>query len=567
MARAPRASSALVVVAALTAAAPAHAWTDAAVRSVQARVELRPDASARVTLTATVRVHGGWLEGLELAGLDPDLVLDEAAPPFALDAEGQRYEPRSEVLSGGRVLLAFGRRGAPRRGTVTVTIAYSTSLAHRATEPLEDEGIVRVRWTLPGWRAGLDGVQIELVAPRGARFGPRDESDTGASVATDQTELAEGTRLSFRRAHLPRTLPWVVVADVPASAMAEELRAAPTLEPAPLPSASPQAPPIDRQPLFLVLAALVALLACAKILAALRLARSRRATARPLVPLPAWARAPLAALLAGAAACASSEPLAAFALLAGAALTAAYRPGARLEASSLGAWRPADATWLRAAARLRWTRWLAPSSLLDATTPLGAAHLGLWVLAPLHASLPLELAAPIAVLPLPILLTGTRLAFPLGPADALAALLTVARRLRALPAGVGLRPVVHVGVRGEVQDARVRTILERRPRGLLRLDLVIVEAEGAGGYERGVRLLVLTRGGSAAERAASERLPELAAVTSPGGRRVARVAPLEELARVTAAFADCPEAADASRGILAPDETVHAVPAPHAVGF
>lgn len=187
MARALRASSALVVVAALFAAAPARAWTDAAVRSVQARVELRPDASARITLTATVRVHGGWLEGLELAGLDPDLVLDETAPPFALDAEGQRYEPRAEVLAGGRVLLAFGRRGAPRRGTITVTIAYTTSLAHRATEPLEDEGLVRVRWTLPGWRSGLDGVQIEIVAPRGTRFGPRDESDTGASVATERT--------------------------------------------------------------------------------------------------------------------------------------------------------------------------------------------------------------------------------------------------------------------------------------------------------------------------------------------------------------------------------------------
>ncbi len=567
MARALRASSALVVVAALFAAAPARAWTDAAVRSVQARVELRPDASARITLTATVRVHGGWLEGLELAGLDPDLVLDETAPPFALDAEGQRYEPRAEVLAGGRVLLAFGRRGAPRRGTITVTIAYTTSLAHRATEPLEDEGLVRVRWTLPGWRSGLDGVQIEIVAPRGTRFGPRDESDTGASVATERTELPEGTRLSFRRAHLPRTLAWVVVADVPAAAMAEELRAAPTAELAPLPSAGPQAPPVDRRPLLLALAAIVALLACAKILAVARLARSRRALARPLLPLPAWLRAPLAASLAVAAACASSEPLAAIALLACAALTATYRPAARLEASSLGAWRPADATWLRAAARLRWTRWIAPSSLLDATTPLGAAHLGLWALAPIHASLPLELAAPIAVLPLPILLTGTRLAFPLGPAAGLGALLAVARRLRALPPGVGLRPVVHVGVRGDVQDARIRTILERRPRGLLRLDLVVVEAERVAGYERGVRLLVLTRGGSAAERAAGERLADLPAITSPGGRRVARVARLEELERIAAAFADCPEAADVSRGTSAADETVHALPPPRAVGF
>ncbi|MCZ7682240.1 MAG: hypothetical protein M5U28_26995 [Sandaracinaceae bacterium] len=169
--------------------------------------------------------------------------------------------------------------------------------------------------------------------------------------------------------------------------------------------------------------------------------------------------------------------------------------------------------------------------------------------------------------PLPILLTGTRLAFPLGPAGGLGALLAVARRLRALPPGVGLRPVVHVGVRGDVQDARIRTILERRPRGLLRLDLVVVEAERAAGYERGVRLLVLTRGGSAAERAAGERLADLPAITSPGGRRVARVARLEELERIALAFADCPEAADVSRGTSAPDETLHALPPPRVVGF
>ncbi len=45
----------------------AAAWTEAAVRSVEARLRLEPDGSAHVTLTATVRVHGGWLQGLELA--------------------------------------------------------------------------------------------------------------------------------------------------------------------------------------------------------------------------------------------------------------------------------------------------------------------------------------------------------------------------------------------------------------------------------------------------------------------------------------------------------------------
>lgn len=538
-------------------------------RSVDARVVLAPDATATVTMTAMVRVHGGWLEGIELAGLDPDLVLDESAPPFALDEAGQRYEPRAEVLSGGRVQLAFGRRSSPRRGTVTITIAYRTSLAHRATEALEDEERVRVRWTLPGWRSGLDGVQIEVLAPHGARLGPRDESDSGASLDTEVEELPEGTLLRWRRAHLPRTVAWVVAADVPAESMIEELRAPPSATPLPLPrsSATPTAP-IDPAPLWLALSALVAFLACAKMATVARLARSSRAAARSLLPLPALVRAPIAiALSVGAASTHAFDPFLTLALLALAALSAAYRTGAHLEASSLGAWRHADAAWIRSAQRARWTRWIAPSTLLDATTPLGAAHLALWLVLPWRAPLPFELAICVAVLPLPILVTGTRLAFPTGPAAALASLLAKVRRMRALPNDVGLRPVVHVGVRGDVQDARIRTVLDRRPRGLLRLDLVVVEALRGGGYERDVRLLVLTREGSPAEQAAAERLPDLQAIPSTSGRRIVRVASIADLERVATAFADCPEAPVASRGTSEPNETIRALPAPRAVGF
>src|SRR5690606_8159989 len=116
--------------------------------------------------------------------------LDEQAPPYAVDAAGQRYTPRAEVRDGGRVQLTFPGR-SPRRGRLTVHVAYRTVLAHRATEPLEEDGRVRVSWTLPPWRSGLDGVSIELVAPGGARLGPRGEGDSGASVETDVEELAE----------------------------------------------------------------------------------------------------------------------------------------------------------------------------------------------------------------------------------------------------------------------------------------------------------------------------------------------------------------------------------------
>lgn len=590
--------AALALVAAL-GPGEARAWTDAAVRSVGARVVIAPDATAHVALTATVRVHGGWLEGLELAGLDPDLALDEAAPPYAIDEAGQRYQPRAEVLEGGRVQLAFTQR-SPRRGRLSVHIAYRTRLAHRATEPLEEDGRVRVSWTLPAWRSGLDGVSIELIAPSGSRLGPRGEGDSGASVETETEELAEGTRLRWRRAHLPRTVSWTVATDVPAGAMIEELRGAPRVRATP-PPAQPALAPLDPAPYWLGLALALALLACAKIASVERLARERRSRARPLLFAPAWLRAIVSAgaCVAGAA-LGPGSPRVGLALFALAMLSATYLRGAPQPPSRLGAWRPADARWIRAARR-SWLRALAPSAWLDATTPVGLLHLALWLSLPWLLPLPLEVRIATSVLPLPLLSTGTRASFPVGPMDSLRALLAIARRMRALPEGVGLAPVVHVDVRGEVQEARVRTVLAHRPRGLLRLDLALAVAEHAGGHVHEPMLLVVTRASSAAEAALAAALPDVDPVTSPGGRRVLRLMPLGDpahaikersgvtpgrhpplsagvgmptrsgathaIARVVAAFGECPEAPLAVRGTATEQETVHELPAPRAVGF
>jgi hypothetical protein len=550
---------------------PASAWTEAAVRSVDARLRLQPDASAHVTLIATVRVHGGWLEGLELAGLDPDLELDASQPPFAVDEAGDRYQPTAEVMSGGRVLLSFRGR-SPRRGRVTVTLAYRTTLAHRATEVVEDGSVVRVRWGLPGWRSGLDGVGIEVLAPTGARLGPGDGYESPTSVTTERRDVAEGSRLRWRRAHLPRTTPWTVAIDVPADAMAEELRTGPAAASAPVVRGALVTAGADRRPVWVALALLLALLGGAKMLAVHRLARRAAASARPLVPLPALVRAPLAvAACVAAGLLGPSEPWLALTLLALASLAATYRVAVADETSRLGSWHPVDRRWLHAARRARWARHLAPGTLLDGTTVLGAAHLASWLVVPftLGAPLPIELRLAAALLPLPVLLTGTRLAFPLGPADRLSVLLRLVARMRALPTDVALCPVAHVDVRGVVQDTRVRTVLAHRPRGLLRLDLTLGERPRGGHYERAPKLLVLTREGSPADLALAERLPELESVTSPGGRRVVRLAPLSPAAlqRIVDALADCPEAAQPSRGTSVPQETIRDLPAPRAVGL
>ena len=550
----------------------ASAWTEAAVRSVHAEARVQRDATVHVTMTVTVRVHGGWLEGLEIAGLDPDLVLDEGYEVWAEDGEGQTYAPRVSLVRGNRVQVSFPGT-SPRRGEVRLGFAYRASLAHRATEPLEDEDRVRVRWTLPGWRAGLDGVQIDLIVPPGSTLGPRGVADTGARMSTDVEALDDRTVIHHYRAHLPRTVPWTVSADVPADALDPGLRGAPVVHLPPPPSSASLTPARDATPFWMGLAAVLGLLALAQIVFVSGRGRRARTPARALLFAPSLVRAVVVLVVAPVAAWLglSVGALGALGALAVVALAATHLRGAPPPPSKLGAWRAVDDRWLSAARRARWRRWLHPESLLDVTTAPGAVHAAAWIAAPWiwpEPPVDFDVLLLASVLPLPIFATGTRLAFIRPAHAALRRLLDHVRGLSTLPEGVALRPVMHVSVDGDVQDARVRTVLAHRPEGLLRLDLALGHLPHAGGWHAEPTWLIVTRAGSPAEEALGAL--DVEAQTSRGGRRVARCAPASDatfLARVVEVLADCPAASAPARGVAAPLETVRDLPAPKAVGF
>ncbi len=564
---------ALVALSILLCPVAASAWTDAVVRSVHAEARVQPDASVHVTLTATVRVHGGWLEGLEIAGLDDDLVLDEAYEVWAEDGEGVTYAPRVRAVRGNRVQVSFRGR-SPRRGELRIGFAYRASLAHHATEPLEDEERVRVTWSLPGWQAGLDGVQIDLIVPPGSRAGPRDDQiDTGAELSVDVEDLADRTVVHCWRAHLPRTVPWTVSADVPAAAMDAALRGAPVVRLPPPPPSAVIAPERDGTPFWMGLASLLGLLALAQILVVPRRARQVGVRVRALLLAPPLVRAAIALVAAplGAWLGLIGHPMFALATLALVPLAATHLPRPQLAPSKLGAWRNVDARWLRAARGSFWRRWLHPASLLDATTAPGLLHAAVWLALPWVWTEPpvsFDVLLLASVLPLPILATGTRLAFVRPAHETLHRLLAHARSLRGLPDGVALRPVMHVSVDGDVQEARVRTVLEARADGLLRLDLALGHLPHAGGWHTRPVWLVVTRADSPADTALAALGFE--AEPSRGGRRVCRSVPTHDAAllrQVLDALAACPPARASARGTAAPLETVRDLPAPQAVGF
>jgi hypothetical protein len=279
---------ALVLLSSL-AASPARAWTEARVRSVSVHLVVAPDASAEVTLGADVRVERGWLEGLELDGLDPDLELRPEAR-FE-DALGEVREAEVESRGRGRIVFAFRRRHAPRRGDYLARVVYGTHLA----SDVADDGDVRVRWTLPGWRYGLDDVAITIDAPLGAEIA-RDDTTAEGTVEMARADTEEGTRIVLSRAHLPRTREWSIAIEIPPDRMDEPLRAAPVIAPLVSPAAAaPERAPWARS---IAMAALLLALALAKIVA---VARSR-AAAR--IDAPRW-KVPARAALAIAAAAAS----------------------------------------------------------------------------------------------------------------------------------------------------------------------------------------------------------------------------------------------------------------------
>lgn len=198
----------------------AHAWTEASVASAQAFVEIDENAQARVALELVVRIDAGWLEGIEIAGLDPGLTLDPSKEPWATTGDGLKYRPTVSVRRDGAIEIGFSGRGrSPRRGTLRIGLVYRADLSAHAITALDD-GMLRIDWTFPGWRTGLDAVVLGMRVPSLDARIARDPSE-GRIVRGQKTSIAY-----FERGHLPRTSGWTIGVEVPAEDMAVNLRAA-----------------------------------------------------------------------------------------------------------------------------------------------------------------------------------------------------------------------------------------------------------------------------------------------------------------------------------------------------
>lgn len=542
----------LLVLLDLGAPASVRAWTEAQVQSAQARVEVQPSGEVKVHMRLAVHVHGGWLEGLDIAGLDPELVLEPGQEIVLVSSEGQRFLPAVDAAQPGTISLAFRRRDAPRRGDYSLELAYRAVLAPGAVQALEGERS-RYEWVLPGWRSGLDDVRVELIGPPSAELD--EELRVGESMVTRERETLPDGRVLFRfvRAHLPRTVPFQVAFTLPNALVPAELRTATVT--APISPMSWTASPNRRMdPVFGVLCFFMALVGVAKLALHRRTALSLGLTPRGLVPLPPLVRASAVVVLSAVSAWLYHLRTDLGLVAMSAVLVFVLERAPRVEqAPRLGAYTPAgprERLWARARARLgRYgvERWLDASTVPGLLTLLGVVLVlvavdrvantsGTRQTPPgyttiLHALVPF----------VGLMLSTTRAQLPATVAERLCDLVGLARTFPTNVASVptALQLVLHRDTQGRGQDARLRIVTGHRVAGLVRLDVAIADYRRMGRYVREPVVLVVTREESEAEARVATALEGHPFRSAPGGRR-ARTLPLHRLGVVVDAVATEP---------------------------
>ncbi len=367
-------------------AAPAAAWIELNPKGLLSTVDVEKDGHAIVSHELTLELRGGPLKELALGTADPDAELLPDATVTRVPA-GLPLPLIVERHADGSLGLEIDLPKGLRGGTYLFKVRYRTNLAGRGLLRARG-GAVEIGWVGPRLDAGLDGARAIFRLP------PSDEAPRLPLVAPDDPDPGFGVMVSaihhtpaadeieLVRSHVARGEPVLWRVEASAAALAVTPVAAPAA--APKQKALAPLPQPRRSWRFPLLAAAfgvaLGLLTAVKARSFGRACRARRAQARPLVPLRALLRAPLAALALGAGLCAGSEleepTLAVLGILLALALATERAP--KLERTPRGPGR-----WLSLkdedAFALRLVR--TPGALLDAGTLRGLGLLALLVAA------------------------------------------------------------------------------------------------------------------------------------------------------------------------------------------
>lgn len=514
-----RGFAALCFVLCLGVTPRAQAWTSARVRDVRADLAIAGDGSATVELDVGVEVLGGWLERLDLEGLDEDLVLDEHEPAWLTTDEGARVPARADA-DAGSVTLRFEKRSAARRGLHRVHVRYAAPLLRRVSG--SDPGRVELPWVLPGWEHGLTQAQIVVRGPAGLRLlrDPELAADVHERVE-DGRSIVEMTRLL-----VPRSTAWTVVFDAPSKLFGDEVAA--KAEPKGRAEAS-------RGSRFS--GAWAALVVLALGMAARRSLRRRAQVAlvqaRPLVAAPGLRRG-LIALSACVAAIAGaySHTVMVMALL-GLGCCLVDRVVVVSAPIPLGRFAPLSLADRKRLRREGVRALVGSGPWADAATCVGALGamallVGAVFLSRTDRGLALGLLCA-----LPSFVASSRLRLPRPLHEQVALLLKAAKRSLAL--SCAMRLLAFSTGDGALSSPRLRVVTATRFTGLIRLDIGVDTRRG----QPALVLIAMTQAGSVADQALTGQAGAFQRELSPQGHRAAHILSVQELGAALEAVLSC----------------------------
>jgi hypothetical protein len=360
--------------------APAAAWIELNPKGLLSTVEVERDGHATISHELNLEVRGGPLKQLDLGTADADAELLPDATVTKV-SNGVVTPLLVERHADGSLGLEVDQPKGLRGGTYLFKVRYRTNLVARDLVHRRS-GSLEIGWVGPRLDAGLDGARAIFRLPP-SDVVPRlplvksDDPDPGFGVmvsAIHHTPVAD--EIELVRSHVARGEPvlWRIEASADTIPTGVASVAAKPDQPAPVLAVPPPARSLRWPVISALLGLALAVLAAIKGRALLVACRARRATPRPLVPVPLALRAGLAGLVLASGLYFGSEleepSLAALAILAAMALVTERSPRFERAPRGPGRWlslRDEDAFVAHGGAT--------PGSWLDAGTLRGLALL------------------------------------------------------------------------------------------------------------------------------------------------------------------------------------------------
>jgi hypothetical protein len=320
----------LVLSVILLAPASAAAWVETAVRGHEVRVEIAADGKAVIRHELLLKVRGGPMKFLEVAGIGTQIEpLPDAIVRRAVEGSHGAWPLTVSSMEEGSLRLGITAERGIRGGSYLFRFSYSTDLRETSRISPLAEG-VEITFIGPRLSSGVDSAKVTFSVPRGARAPRLIEFEQGAvNVLLGEVRRGpERDEIELVRAHLATGEPAVWKIDVAEDALsAVRLESGLGMNGDENGALASRAPPVHgslgspsdprRWWLSALLGVLYGALVFFKARATRAAARIRDAKIKPLLPGPPPLRALVCSLSVGAAAYFAliQQPVAAIAAL------------------------------------------------------------------------------------------------------------------------------------------------------------------------------------------------------------------------------------------------------------